>query len=130
MYDEDDEEYEGQREAVAFKEKLSTLKRIARKQGGCLKWVPVRQTRLKAYAAKMYRAVSGRGWDIPDLMPSENEVCAFSLAQWNHFQEDWAAYDVILKAGSRLTIAVVVGDKLTEKVGQTFVLNPRVVAML
>ena len=131
MYDEDEdeEEYEDQRNAKAFMERLARLERYARKHGGYIKWVPVKPTKLKAYAAKMYRAVSGLGWNIPDLMPGPGEVCAFSLDQWQRYQQDWIAYSVMLKAGSRLTIAVVVGEA-TAQVGQTFVKNPKVVYTL
>ena len=123
--DEDEECLEFQ----TFKHRCWALERKAKRVGGFLKVAPSHPTHLKAYAARMVRKLSTLGWDIPDLMPPENHVCAFNIEQWNSKVPLWDLWSTIVAAKGRLTVIVVTGESLFA-VGQTFVANPVTVLTL
>lgn len=117
---EDDEEMEQLNAINAFKEQLWALERKARKTGGFLKVVSTRPTKTPAYAARMYRVLSTLGWDIPDIVPPNGYVCAFTVEQWKHAVPDWDLWQVIVKAKGRLAVEVIYGEAIPA-IGQTFV---------
>lgn len=110
-------------EFEAFKSAVWSLERLALKQKGFIKIVPNKPTSLKAYAARLYCAVSRMAFvDLPNAMPGTDEVCAFDAEQWSRMPL-WDVWETLRKCNGRLALAVVVGEARTEN-QQTLVLNP------
>lgn len=124
-YEEEDDGFAYWREAVW------KLERVAKKSGGFLKIVPARPTKLKAYAAKMYRACSVMSFvDLENVVPGTGEVCCFTEKSWTTMPL-WDVWQTLTsKAKGRLALAVIVGDSFREESGHALVFNPREIARL
>lgn len=117
-------------EFEAFKRKVWRLERIAAKSGGFMKIIPSSPNLLKAYAAKLYRAVSRMSFvDMPNVVPGPGEVCAFTAISWAQMPL-WDVWSTLEHCKGRITLAVVIGESFRVEQSHTLVLNPVEVARL
>lgn len=115
----DDDEIEA--DFRGFTQRVWALERLARKRGGFLKLAPAQPTRLKAYAAKLYRTVSRMSFvDMPNVVPLPGEVCAFNAQQWGRMPL-WDVYATLKACRGRLVLVAVVGSASRQEADQTLV---------
>ena len=109
---------------AAFQRQVWALERLAARQGGFLKLAPARPTAIKAYAARMYRAVSRMSFvDLPNAVPAAGEVCAFNAQQWAKMPL-WDVHQTMAKCRGRLVLVAVVGTSSRQEAEQTLVMCP------
>ena len=121
--DDDDDDTAGAALA-AFQRRVWALERLAARQGGFLKLAPAQPTAIKAYAARMYRAVSRMSFvDLPDAVPMAGEVCAFNAQQWARMPL-WDVHQTLVACRGRLVLVAVVGTSSRQESEQTMVFAP------
>lgn len=127
----DDEKDTAESQALgAFTRKVWALERLAKKQGGYIKLVPAKPTRLKAYAARLYRAASRMSFvDLENVTPRPGEVCAFAPSHWSRMPL-WDVFDTLKRCRGRLALVVVVGASVRTEAEQVLVRDPVEVARL
>lgn len=97
-------------EFEAFQSHVWKLERLAKRSGGFLKIIPAQPTKLKAYAARLYRATSVMSFvDLENVQPLAGEVCAFTSHSWS-MMPLWDLWDTFSRCRGRITLAVVVGS--------------------